>query len=59
MKAVDQLDTEAMIRISERTKELMVARSSVDILKWINKNRDKVRLLGECTWLATREELER
>ena len=54
-----QIDDDTMIRIGKRTRELMRQRSDTNIDEWFLNNAQQVALLAHCTWLATREELER
>jgi hypothetical protein len=56
---VRELDDEAIQRIADRTRELMKQRGDTDVEWWLLNNAHQVALLAHCTWLATREELER
>jgi hypothetical protein len=58
-KKVGDLDDDAMRRIANRTRELMRERFGGDFEAWTIKHAVKVAALARCTWLATREEIER
>ena len=58
MKVNDLVD-DAMRRIATRTRELMNVRFGSEFEAWMIKNSVKVAAFARCTWLATREELER
>lgn len=53
------LGEEAMIRISRRTRELMIGRLGKQFDIWARQNITKVTILVRCTWIAVREEFER
>jgi len=59
MKPPAQFDEAAMQRIADRTRELMKQRGDLDVEWWLLNNAHQVALLAHCTWLATREEMER
>jgi hypothetical protein len=56
---VSQLGEDALERIAKRTRELMVKKLDRSVLSWMSQNMVRVNMLAQCTWLATREELER
>jgi hypothetical protein len=56
---VGELNDEAMARIAARTRELMIQRKGEGITEWILKHPENVEALARCTWIATREEMER
>jgi hypothetical protein len=56
---VSQLGEDALERIAKRTRELMVKKLDRSVLSWMSQNMVRVNMLAHCTWLATREELER
>jgi hypothetical protein len=56
---VAELGDDALKRIADRTRELMVKKLDRSVLSWMSQNSMRVSMLAQCTWLATREELER